>query len=545
VWSWPTFASKQEAEEYLKQASVQAALRTNPEYPLLRHLFPLLINWSQVKRFLLEPRRVLLLLTETGHSKRKRTLPLPLPLPLLPRALMQPALTSLSLPFHARMSAESTENTLKYLFFHMRCGIYVMIRGGRVQMFVPFVNDRYVNTWSGAPAFAALDVDDYYSNKRHQTGMRENVLGDKSRWWSNGNMVCNEPPDNVWGDHLLCQLKDMLDTTCAHHDVPDVEFFINKRDFPHLRANYTEPYDFLFDEKDRPVTGERFDTLAPILSFYTAPTFADIALPCSEDWEGATGRVFLRAAGDLFTPANRARFDVPWSGKVETAFFRGSATGAGVTPDTNQRLRLALLSHEWSAAAAAAAAPPLLDAGITSWNVRDKKRFGEPLCYIRPSLFPFKKAPYVPMYEQARYKYLLYVEGHCAANRYAFLMSIGCVILKVASTTEAADMWYFPLLQPYVDHVPVAADLSNLAAQIQWCREHDAECEQIARRAQELHRAHLGVSGICNYLAALFGEIHARQGHAHQLMEEGWFGYASVDSGIPPPMRPRMVKNRG
>lgn len=38
---------------------------------------------------------------------------------------------------------------------------------------------------------------------------------------------------------------------------------------------------------------------------------------------------------------------------------------------------------------------------------------------------------FVPIYEQARYKYLIYVEGHCAACRYSFLMRLGSVILKV------------------------------------------------------------------------------------------------------------------
>ena len=37
----------------------------------------------------------------------------------------------------------------------------------------------------------------------------------------------------------------------------------------------------------------------------------------------------------------------------------------------------------------------------------------------------------IPMYEQAKYKYILYVEGHCAAARYASMMAFGSVIIKV------------------------------------------------------------------------------------------------------------------
>ena len=39
-------------------------------------------------------------------------------------------------------------------------------------------------------------------------------------------------------------------------------------------------------------------------------------------------------------------------------------------------------------------------------------------------------------------------------------------ILKVESLCVADQMWYFPLLVPFRDHVPVKADLSDLEEQI-------------------------------------------------------------------------------
>lgn len=39
----------------------------------------------------------------------------------------------LDLPIHKCTTEQSTLNTLKYLFFHMKCGIYVMIRNGDVR----------------------------------------------------------------------------------------------------------------------------------------------------------------------------------------------------------------------------------------------------------------------------------------------------------------------------------------------------------------------------------------------------------------------------
>lgn len=503
LWNWPTFPTRSEASRYLSDARVQSSLHTNPEFPSLTHVYPTLVNWSQVKRHLLVPRASLL------ASRPLRSHP-PLPESECTPSLLQPVINSLHLPFHAVCSDDSVENTLRYLFFHMRCGIYVMIANGRVEMFVPFVNMHYVNNW--APRLQqSTDVSAYLTIKRKMC--REFVMPDVTQWWANGNILCNSPSPNVWGDAMLCHLKHMLDETCKSGRVHDVEFFINKRDFPHLRADYTEVYDFLFDERKRPVEAQRFATLAPIFSFYTAPAFADLPLPCVEDWERACNVVFLPDCRDTFTSENwRQKVDaIPWSEKVETAVFRGSATGAGVTVDDNQRLHIALLSHCWSLDPAKR---DLLDAGITSWNMRDKKQFGKPIALLNPRSFPFGRVAPIPLNQQARFKYVVYIDGHCAANRYGALCSMGSVILKVASRTEACNLFFFPLLQPYVDHVPVAADLSDLETQIRWCREHDAECAAIAAAAKTLHDTYLCKPAICAYMRTTLNMI-AERPHVH------------------------------
>ena len=108
---------------------------------------------------------------------------------------------------------------------------------------------------------------------------------------------------DFWGANYLPQLKDMLCTVCRDRTVPDCEFFINKRDFPHLKADLTEPYDFVYPPSMPvpPLTRERYASYAPIVSFFVseiapadgaAPTFADLAFPNTDDWETATGRVY-------------------------------------------------------------------------------------------------------------------------------------------------------------------------------------------------------------------------------------------------------------
>jgi hypothetical protein len=45
----------------------------------------------------------------------------------------------------------------------------------------------------------------------------------------------NSGESQWWGDQFLFQLKDMLAETCKARQIPDCEFFINKRDYPHLK----------------------------------------------------------------------------------------------------------------------------------------------------------------------------------------------------------------------------------------------------------------------------------------------------------------------
>ena len=86
----------------------------------------------------------------------------------------------------------------------------------------------------------------------------------------------------------------------------------------------------------------------------------------------------------------------------------------------------------------------------------------------------------------------------------------GSVILKVDSKCVADSIWYFPLLQPYIDHVPVKADLSNLLEQIEWCRNNDEKCHIIAQNAYNLYNKYISRNGILDYLQAICIEISKR-----------------------------------
>eukprot|EP00904_Undaria_pinnatifida_P007460 jgi/Undpi1/3844/HiC_scaffold_16.g07213.m1 len=507
----------------------------------------------------------------------------------------------LNLPFHGGsvdpsgraqrfLSCASTENTLRYLFHHMRCGILVVIRNKKLVVFAPFANKDYTNDWDGALGVKEESLPDYY-RKKEENYRKENIIKGIDKWWANGNIICNEHQrprelhSQYWGDHFVSPLRDLLEQACAERDIADCEFFINKRDYPQLKFNPSslkpvEPYadshwshpaspppDFDADfpcsassdpDQDVPLKRHRYPVFTPIVSFYCSERFADIPFPTSEDWEAATGKVFpktfshqaiFRTLGvnkegeltieeprDLFTQENFQNFACDWADKQETAFFRwGTATGGGTTRETNQRLALAWLSHEWEGRVGGGgteggdsgeSSVPLLDAAIVGWNMRDKKVAGESMRFLDPTTVPFKggRENFTPIYQQSKFKYLVYAEGHCAACRYGFMMRLGSVILKVESRCVADSMWYFPLLEPWVDHVPVKADLSDLEEKIRWCRSHDDECRKMAACAGKIYETFLS------------HEINRRY-----RVPPTWWTASACFVDTPPPVMPHLA----
>lgn len=117
----------------------------------------------------------------------------------------------LNLSIHHEMNYQSSLNTLKYMFYHLRCGIYVMVRGGEVVIFAPFVNKHYTNNWGlgfkmvsdqGGDSAAhpitnryesRAAVERYYDQKEALFGyQKDNYLPDTAEWWANGNIICNQ-----------------------------------------------------------------------------------------------------------------------------------------------------------------------------------------------------------------------------------------------------------------------------------------------------------------------------------------------------------------
>lgn len=484
----PCFDSEENCRKFFEEH-----IRCNPSNPDLYHFrqcITVFSGWDQLEKYVF-PRLEQLRLAPSNNSCCS-VHPLDLQIQDCLRSGAHVALSPLT-------CFDATKNTFEYLYHHMRCGIFVKIHQGRVSIFAPFVNPDYCNTWSQHIQFKEGSLDEYEEWKEKRTGKRENVIRDMTKWWLNGNIVCNVPSPQVWDDSFLHPLHDMLIQTCAMKEVGDCEFFLNKRDFPQLRRDVLDPYQFIWpkDKRPKPLDRHEYAVYAPICSFYTAEHFADIPFPTTEDWEIASSHVFLPRGSAMRTTWERRKHNIPWNRRNPVAFFRGSATSV-------MRVALAKKSREG-----------FLDAGITHINTRDRKTFDND--YIHVMEDAIEKSAFVPISEQQQFKYTVYIDGHCAASRYASLTRSGSTILRVGSSCEASRLWMDALLKPYnwkedkdveeEDHIPVASDLSDIYDVIAWCQRNDDKCEKIMANAASLP---VSIDFITEYIAAITKRIHEK-----------------------------------
>ena len=283
--------------------------------------------------------------------------------------------------------------------------------------------------------------------------------------------------------------------------------------------NLTEPYNNIWGS-NVPLVSHKYDKYMPILSMSCTEDNADIMMPTHEDWSRVQlleNKYFDKSCEDKYDFDN-----IKWEDKIETALFRGGTTGCGTTVETNQRLKLADISHK----------QPLdekgnkyLDAGITNWNLRIRKlENSEYLTTIYPEDFDFDLVERIPRNEQSKYKYIINVDGHVKAFRLSSELNSGSVLLIVASKWK---LWYSDMLKPYEHYVPVKSDMSDLIQQVIWCRKNDSQCKKIVKNAKEFYSKYLCKNGILDYMQKIFidmkksvGEYKYNEKSVHDLIYE-------------------------
>ncbi|GHV49490.1 hypothetical protein AGMMS49579_01320 [Spirochaetia bacterium] len=413
--------------------------------------------------------------------------------------------TDIELWYGYNLNPKSISSTFNYIFNKFKKGVYIKISNNNLETFLPFSKQRFINDWGHLMKYDITkynSFNDMFKQISESSGYNFNNLRVNkypNQWFANNCLIRFEFPSKD-SDVDYATYIHMFQTLCKERQVPNVEFFLNKRDFPILTKNGTEPYFHIFG-LNKKIIGNYNGPWAPILSISGSNNFADIPIPTYEDWV----RTISQEDDIVFKPnckSYKYNFDIPWENRKPIAVFRGGSTGCGTRVDNNQRLNLIMI---------AASVPDLIDAGITNWNLRPRKVINEQfLQTIDISKFPPLVKKLSPE-EQAQYKYIINVDGHVSAFRLPLEMSSGSCILLVDSS-HGWKMWFSDMLIPFTHYIPVKQDLSDLIEKIKWCKNNDEKCKEISLNALNFYKTHLTKKPMLDFLQQILINIYVKFG---------------------------------
>jgi len=413
-------------------------------------------------------------------------------------------------PFYRDLTCDDVIHTFEYIFHKYKKGIFFKIVKNELRVFLPFSKIEYTNEWSDkiqADPRKYKSIYELLEKSSNQSGFtydpnRIHYL--KDHWYANNGLLRYEYPISE-NDSGVSTLRDMLMTLCRERQVPDGEYFINKRDFPILKKNKTEAYGCLFGE-DTPLVSHSYEKYCPILGMTTTDDHADVPIPTWDDWarvmypEKMFGKDFIKYPDPYVSNYHE---------KIPTAIFRGTSTGLGTTIYTNPRLYFTCLSKQ---NVCDEDGVPFLDCGITKWNCRPRRiQATDYYDTIDPGLVEeLGTTAYMPMEEQAQYKFILHLPGHSEAYRLSMELAMGSVILLYPCRHQ---LWYSARLKPYEHYVPVNEE--DIFDKIKWCKQHPEECEKIASNARKFYEQHLSKDAILDYFQALLQDLQDVVGKIH------------------------------
>ena len=122
----------------------------------------------------------------------------------------------------------------------MGAGIFVEIKNNEVKKFLPFNNLDYENDWHDIIKLKKKykSTEKYFNFKNKIYPIKKNFysLIDKKKWSATDCLIYTERGNTPFiNDKYWTELKDIIDNTCKNRKVPDIIFFINKKDLPFLK----------------------------------------------------------------------------------------------------------------------------------------------------------------------------------------------------------------------------------------------------------------------------------------------------------------------
>ena len=409
--------------------------------------------------------------------------------------------------FSGKFNKTDIRNTFDYLFYKIKLGVFIMIKDNKLKYFIPFQNQHFVNDWSSLISFSddISNIEEYAASRKEYI---RDALNMNITTWDANNCVLGTWLGNDIGDMGWSEFRELLTELCENRQINDCIFFYNRRDNPVLSKTRSEPYNHLFNSYSHPLESYRFDTYIPIVGYCNNEHFADQLIPTYADWRDITKKYYPSSCQNM----NVSDINLNWSTKHPIAVFRGSATGCGVTPETNDRIGISLISK----ALKAQGKNNLLDAGLTGFNLRDKKMSGGPVSFFKYKDYGLEKSDRIPMNEQSNFKYIVHIDGHVSAYRLGKELSLGSTIIKVKSRGNY-KVWFsnrMIKLEKDLSNIDIANYIevkmdnpSKLLGIINYLNHNDKVAKKLAENALRLYNEIITRDYMFNYMENLINKV--------------------------------------
>ncbi len=169
------------------------------------------------------------------------------------------------------------------------------------------------------------------------------------------------------------------------------------------------------------------------------------------------------------------KFDRPWSEKKSRLVWRGATTGRFTTSsglyELNSRFYVPDVIGRLEST-------DIIDMGYSEIIQIKANSTDRPMEDIEASIRDKST-----MSEQLENKYILSLEGNDVASGMKWALYSRSTVIMPRPRCESWLCESF--LKPFVHYVPVEHDLSNLYDVVEWCRNNDAECRDIANNGRE------------------------------------------------------------
>lgn len=269
--------------------------------------------------------------------------------------------------------------------------------------------------------------------------------------------------NQVSGPEGAC--KHMLEWLCKSYGLPDLAFWYWNHDG--LDGTYSESCSM-------PVfAGARSKGIRHSILF--VDWYFDISNP-EGDWNTQLALIDHVAS-------------IPWSQKREKLFWRGAATDIwsnGLYSTDNW-----FLHPRGIACCLSKQHPDLIDAAFTYFPIWTCSSSVEELTKATPM------SSLTSLEQHLHFKYQLQITGRMAnfpRDRWQFYSN--CVVFRHEPPHE---MFWYSLLHPWEHYIPIATDLSDLIDKINWAKNHNAQCENIAKSARLFAETHFMPEHIALY----------------------------------------------